>query len=120
MLIIITDVNYEEGLKSVIKSIYVPRDESIYGKKKSEIFAYQLKSIAQSLQHKLGVFVNRYPKEFGSFKDVLKLYNGGFTLPTHFLSTVGSFVKEPFLKELLRTDGEQLLKFPLPQLIQGT
>uniref|UniRef100_A0A1S4E045 Uncharacterized protein n=1 Tax=Cucumis melo TaxID=3656 RepID=A0A1S4E045_CUCME len=112
------DVNYEERLKSVIKSIYVPRDESIFGKKISEIFAYQLKSIAQSLQHKFGVLFNRYPKEFGSFKDVLKLYNGGFPLPTHFLSTLGSFVKEPFLKELLRTDGEQLLKFPLPQLIQ--
>ncbi|KAG2371189.1 Seed linoleate 9S-lipoxygenase-3 [Vigna angularis] len=59
-------------------------------------------------------FVNQV-NEFDSFDDVHGLYSGGIKLPTDLIRDISPF---PVLKEFLRTDGEQVLKFPPPKVIQ--
>jgi len=54
--------------------------------------------------------------EFTSFDDVRGLYDGGIKLPTDALSKISPI---PLFSELFRTDGEQVLKFPPPKVIQG-
>ncbi|CAI8607961.1 unnamed protein product [Vicia faba] len=68
--------------------IYVPRDEN-FGHLKSS--------------------------DFLIFDDVRGLYEGGIKLPTDILSQIAPL---PALKEILRTDGEQALKFPPPHVIK--
>ena len=50
----------------------------------------------------------------------LKLYYGGVKLPSGpLLDNIIKNIPLEMLKEIFRTDGEQLLKFPEPQVIQG-
>ncbi|KAL5187346.1 Linoleate 9S-lipoxygenase-4 [Glycine soja] len=51
-------------------------------------------------------------KEF----EVRKLYEGGVTLPTNFLSKIAPI---PVIKEIFQTDGEQFLKYPPPKVMQA-
>ena len=60
--------------------------------------------------------LNLTPNEFDSFQEVRDLYEGGIKLPTDVISTISPL---PVIKELFRTDGEQVLKFPPPHIIQG-
>ncbi|RZB69280.1 Linoleate 9S-lipoxygenase-4, partial [Glycine soja] len=53
--------------------------------------------------------------EFDNFAEVHKLYEGGVTLPTNFLSKIAII---PVIKEIFRTDGEQFLKYPPPKVMQ--
>ncbi|AET01678.2 seed linoleate 9S-lipoxygenase [Medicago truncatula] len=69
-------------------AIYVPRDEN-FGHLKSS--------------------------DFLIFDEVRGLFEGGIKLPTDILSQISPL---PALKEILRTDGEQALKFPPPQVIR--
>lgn len=104
---------------SLTLNIYVPRDERFGHLKESDFLAYTLKSIAQSIKPGLEELFNRNPREFDSFQDVLKLYEGGFSLPKSLLEKFRQNIPAPLLKEIFRTDGEKFLKFPLPQVIQG-
>ncbi|ESW04996.1 hypothetical protein PHAVU_011G143000 [Phaseolus vulgaris] len=53
-----------------------------------------------------------------SFKDVFKLYVGGIKVSEGILKNVRDKIPAELLKELLRTDGERFLKFPVPQVIK--
>ncbi|KAK4339634.1 hypothetical protein RND71_041096 [Anisodus tanguticus] len=58
------------------------------------------------------------PNEFDSFADVLKLYEGGIKLPKGpLLKAITDSIPLEILK-LLNSDGEGLLKYPTPQVIQ--
>lgn len=112
--IILTDPNSE----SRSGSVYIPRDEAFGHVKSSDFLTYGLKSVSQDIIPVLqSVFdINFTPTEFDSFDDVRDLYEGGIKLPTDILSQISPL---PVLKEIFRTDGEQLLKFPVPKVIQG-
>lgn len=56
------------------------------------------------------------PIEFHSFQDVHDLYEGGIKLPRDVISTI---IPLPVIKELYRTDGQHILKFPQPHVVQG-
>ncbi|XP_022150808.1 probable linoleate 9S-lipoxygenase 5 [Momordica charantia] len=115
------DKKYESRLSSSLTlNIYVPRDERFGHLKESDFLAYTLKSIAQSIKPGLEELFNRNPREFDSFQDVFKLYEGGFPLPTNLLDKFRQSIPAPLLKEIFRSDGERFLKFPLPQVIQDS
>ncbi|KAK7255644.1 hypothetical protein RIF29_29059 [Crotalaria pallida] len=90
---------------------YVPRDENFGHLKSSDFLIYTLKSLAQAVLPALQSFIFG---EFGSFDEVRRLHEGGIKLPTDLLSSISPL---PALKETFRTDGEQVLKFPPPHVI---
>nr|XP_009407551.1 PREDICTED: probable linoleate 9S-lipoxygenase 5 [Musa acuminata subsp. malaccensis] len=114
-----TDPNYESRLPLLSLDIYVPRDERFGHLKMSDFLAYALKSLTQSLLPTLSAVFDTTPMEFDSFKDVLQLYEGGLPIPqSPELDEIRSHLPFEMLKELVRTDGERVLKLPLPQVIQ--
>lgn len=101
-------------------NIYVPRDERFGHLKMSDFLAYALKSIGQFIQPELKALADSTPNEFDSFDDELKLYEGGIKLPdSSRLDNIRKNIPLEMLNEIFRTDGEQLLKFPLPQVLKG-
>ncbi|CAJ1955474.1 unnamed protein product [Sphenostylis stenocarpa] len=97
--------------------VYLPRDEAFGHLKSSDFLTYGLKSVAQDV---LPVLTDAFDGnvlslEFDNFAEVHKLYEGGITLPTNFLSKIAPL---PVIKEIFRTDGEQFLKYPPPKVMQ--
>lgn len=105
---------------SIVNSlnIYVPRDERFGHLKMSDFLAFALKSIAQVIKPALES-LDSSPNEFDSFDDVLKLYKGGIDLPDNLLDGIRKNIPFEILKEIFRSDGEDLLEFPMPQVIKG-
>ncbi|GAU42121.1 hypothetical protein TSUD_350950 [Trifolium subterraneum] len=98
--------------------IYVPRDENFGHLKSSDFLMYGIKSLSQDVLPLFQAVIfdlNFTPNEFDSFDEVRGLFEGGIKLPTDILSQISPL---PALKEILRTDGEQVLKFPPPQVIR--
>jgi linoleate 9S-lipoxygenase len=115
-----TDPNTESKLNPLeILNVYVPRDERFDHLKMSDVVAYALKIIAQFLKPELEAQFNRTPNDFDSLEDVLKLYDGGIELPKGLLENIRESIPLETLKEIFRTDGQRLLKFPVPQVIKG-
>ncbi|RZB84437.1 Linoleate 9S-lipoxygenase-4 isoform B [Glycine soja] len=97
--------------------VYLPRDEAFGHLKSSDFLAYGIKSVSQDV---LPVLTDAFDGnilslEFDNFAEVRKLYEGGVTLPTNFLSKIAPI---PVIKEIFRTDGEQFLKYPPPKVMQ--
>ncbi|XVE89677.1 hypothetical protein DITRI_Ditri20bG0015200 [Diplodiscus trichospermus] len=115
-----TDPNTESRnfIPSVIGNVYVPRDEQFGHLKQSDFVAYNIKSVVNSVIPALQTIVNITPFEYDSFKDVDNLYFNGIPLPTDALNQLASNIPLEMTKEFFRTDGQQLLKFPVPQVIQ--
>ncbi|KAI3755016.1 hypothetical protein L1987_54809 [Smallanthus sonchifolius] len=123
-------------------NIYVPRDERFSDLKMADVYAYGLKLVSQGLlpgfesvvdklsdeivgtlenfiNHKFEAISSNKFNEFSSFEDVLKLYEGGLKIPKfNFLESLREKIPSEFLRELFRSDGEHLSKFPVPQVIQ--
>ena len=100
-------------------NIYVPRDERFGHLKLSDFLAYALKAVGQFLKPELESLFDSTPSEFDSFKDVLKLYEGGIKLPDGLLKDIRDNIPAEMLKEVFPTDGEGLLNYPMPQVIKG-
>lgn len=115
------DPNYESRLPILMSlNIYVPRDERFGHLKMADFLAYALKSIVQFVKPELEALFDSTPNDFDSFDDVLKLYEGGIELPDGpLLDNIRKNIPQEMLKEIFRTDGEQLFKFPTPQVIKG-
>ena len=114
-----TDPKTESRLPLLSLDIYVPRDERFGHLKMSDFLAYALKSIVQFLLPEITALCDSTPNEFDTFQDVLNLYEGGIKLPdSPALDKIRDMIPLEMIKELVRTDGERLLKYPLPQVIQ--
>ncbi|XP_008246455.1 PREDICTED: probable linoleate 9S-lipoxygenase 5 [Prunus mume] len=114
-----TDSNSESRIPLLLSlNIYVPRDERFGHLKLSDFLAYALKSIVQFIRPELEALFDKTPSEFDSLEDVLKLYEGGIPLPEGLLKDIGDNIPAEMLKEIFRTDGAQLLRFPMPQVIE--
>ncbi|KAK7397204.1 hypothetical protein VNO78_18371 [Psophocarpus tetragonolobus] len=98
--------------------IYVPRDERFGHLKLADFLANALKSLVQVVKPELESLFDSTPEEFDSFEDVFKLYEGGIKVPEGILKNIRDKIPAELLKEILRTDGERFLKFPLPQVIK--
>lgn len=118
----LTDPQSESRLPLLTSlNIYVPRDERFGHLKMSDFLAYALKSIVQFLVPELEALFDKTPNEFDTFQDVLNLYEGGIRLPDcPALDKVKDMIPLEMIKELVRSDGERILKFPMPQVIQRT
>ncbi|KAF8018100.1 hypothetical protein BT93_H3106 [Corymbia citriodora subsp. variegata] len=99
-------------------NIYVPRDERFGHLKMSDFLAYALKAVGQLLKPELESICDSTPNEFDSFQDVLNLYEGGIKLPSPLLESLKENIPLEMIKELVQTDGEGLLKYPMPQVIK--
>ncbi|XP_021282192.1 linoleate 9S-lipoxygenase 6-like [Herrania umbratica] len=99
-------------------STYVPRDEQFGHLKLTDFIAYNLKALVTNVIPAFEAFVNFTPNEFDSFEEVDNLYFNGIQLPTEALNKLTSNIPLPMIKEMFRSDGQQLLKFPVPQLIE--
>ncbi|CDP20620.1 unnamed protein product [Coffea canephora] len=111
-----TDPKSESRLPLLMSlNIYVPRDERFGHLKMSDFLAYGLKSISQLLSSELEAQFDSTPSEFDSFEDMQKIYEGGIKLPKSLTENISLEI----LKQVLPTDGEGLLKYPLPKIIEG-
>ncbi|KAK9076990.1 hypothetical protein SSX86_005325 [Deinandra increscens subsp. villosa] len=123
-------------------NIYVPKDERFSDLKMKDVYAYGVKLVSQGLlpgfeslidkikdlavgtlenvlKHKFESMSSNTFNEFSSFEEVLKLYQGGLTIPkSSFLEGIREKIPFEFFRELWRSDGEHLLKFPVPQVIK--
>lgn len=116
-----TDPKTESRLPLLSLDIYVPRDERFSQVKFSDFLAYAAKSLLQILVAGVTSVFDKTPTEFDKFDDVLKLYNDGADLPQGVtLAKLRDCVPWEMLKEIIRSDGERLHNFPVPDVIEGT
>ena len=117
----IIDPKSESRLPQLDLNIYVPRDEHFGHLKMADFLTYALKGVVTGVLPVLQAIADVTPKEFDSFEDVLKLYEGGLPVPhTPLLEELRQRVPFEMIRELLRVEGGQgLLKLPKPQVIQG-
>lgn len=113
-----TDPNTESRLPLISLDIYVPRDERFGHIKMSDFLAYALKSLVQIILPEVKSICDKTHNEFDSFDDVINLYEGGIKLPNGALAKLKDRIPWEMLKELVRTDGEHFLKFPMPDVIK--
>ncbi|KAH0731602.1 hypothetical protein KY289_002790 [Solanum tuberosum] len=115
-----TDPNCESRIPLLMSlDIYVPRDERFGHVKMSDFLTLSLKSIMQMLLPAFKALFDNTPNEFDSFVDVLKLYEGGIKLPRGpLLKAITDSIPLEILKDILQTDGQGLLKYPTPRVIQ--
>lgn len=86
----------------------------------SDFLAYALKSLFQILIPEIAAVCDKTINEFDSFQDVLDLYEGGVKLPNNAtLKKIRECIPWEMIKELIRNDGERLMKFPMPAVIKG-
>ncbi|GKV19587.1 hypothetical protein SLEP1_g29824 [Rubroshorea leprosula] len=113
------DPNSESRLPLLSLNIYVPRDERFSQVKFSDFLAYAVKSLLQVLLPEIGSLCDKTINEFDSFQDVLNLYEGGVKLPNGpSLKQLRDCIPWEMIKELIRSDGERCLKFPVPSVIK--
>lgn len=97
----------------------MPRDERFGQIKMSNFLAFGAKSIGQFLKPELETLLESSPKEFDSFQDVLHIYEGGIKLPESLIKSIQKDVPLEFVKEIIPTDGEGLLKYPMPDVVKS-
>ncbi|KAJ1697362.1 hypothetical protein LUZ63_005874 [Rhynchospora breviuscula] len=99
--------------------IYVPRDERFGHLKMSDFYAYALKALGQAMVPALKTKFNK-TASFESFKDTFELYKDGIKLhKSKQLEKLRKKIHSELLKELLRTDDAELLRLPLPEVLQA-
>ncbi|KFK39531.1 hypothetical protein AALP_AA3G256400 [Arabis alpina] len=114
-----SDPKSESRLALINLNIYVPRDERFSHVKFSDFLAYALKAVTQVLVPELASVCDKTINEFDSFEDVFHLYDGSIKLPNgHTISKLRDVVPWEMFRELIRNDGEQFLKFPLPDVLK--
>ncbi|KAL2942082.1 putative linoleate 9S-lipoxygenase 5 [Bienertia sinuspersici] len=115
-----TDPNVESRLPSLnAVGIYVPRDEQFNHLKMSDFLGDSLKSISKTLAGLVGAVIDKTPKEFDSFDEVMEMFKGGIRLPeSSFLDQIKEKLPSQFLKSLAQNDGTPVLKFPMPDIIK--
>lgn len=112
------DPNTESRLFILNLNIYVPKDERFSQVKFSDFIGYALKAVGQVLAPEIKAVFDKTINEFDELKDVLSLYENRLS-EGHSLDKIRDCVPWELLRELLRSDGERFLKFPVPEVIKG-
>ncbi|ONM35743.1 lipoxygenase2, partial [Zea mays] len=114
-----SDPNSESRLTLVDGDVYVPRDERFGHIKKSDFYGYAIKALVNAVIPAIRTYVDLSPGEFDSFKDIMKLYEGGIQLPK--IPALEDLRKQfplELVKDVLPVGGDYLLKLPMPQIIK--
>ncbi|KAG6432241.1 hypothetical protein SASPL_103816 [Salvia splendens] len=115
-----TDPNTESRLFLLNLNIYVPRDEKFAQVKFSDFIGYAIKSVGQVLVPEIKALFDKTFNEFDTFNDVLSIYETRTQLPDDkSLAKIKDCVPWELLRELIRSDGERFLNFPVPEVIQA-
>ncbi|XP_010530359.1 PREDICTED: linoleate 9S-lipoxygenase 5, chloroplastic-like [Tarenaya hassleriana] len=113
------DSKSESRLPLLSLDIYVPRDERFNMVKFSDFIAYALKSVTQVIVPEIGSLCSKNMNEFDSFDDIFSLYEGGIKHPdAHVISKIRDLLPWEMFRELVRNDGDQFLKYPMPSIIK--
>lgn len=116
-----SDANSESRLNLAMSlDIYVPRDERFGHLKLTDFLAYSLKAVVQVIKPELESLFDNTPNEFDTLEDVFKLYEGGIKVPQGLVKGIRDNIPAKMLKQIFRIDGENFLKYPVPQVIKGT
>ena len=116
----VSDPKTESRLHLLNLNIYVPRDEQFGHVKFSDFLAYALKSVAQVLLPEIRSLCDKTINEFDTFQDVWDIYEGSLQMPSGVVvSKLRELIPYELLRELVRNDGERLLKFPVPDVVKG-
>lgn len=99
----------------------MPRDDCFNQVKFSDFIGYALKSVGQVILPEIKALFDKTINEFDTFDDLLNLYKGGVKIPENGQSTteLRKCVPWELMRELMRSDGERFLKFPIPDVIKG-
>lgn len=108
-----TDPSTESRLFDLNLDIYVPRDERFGHIKMSDFLTYAIKGVVQGL---LPILISLVDKNFDSFQEVMNLYTLGLPMPN--IPGLSQLIPFEMFKEILRSDGERLLRYPTPQVIK--
>ncbi|CAL4953286.1 unnamed protein product [Urochloa decumbens] len=114
-----TDPSCESRLTLVDGDIYVPRDERFGHIKKSDFYGYAIKALVNAVVPAIRTYVDLSPGEFDSFKDIIRLYEGGIKLPE--IPALEEMRKQfplQLVKDVLPVGGDYLLKLPVPKIIK--
>ncbi|KAK9139788.1 hypothetical protein Scep_009469 [Stephania cephalantha] len=112
-----TDPDSESRLPLYRVDVYVPRDERFGHLRVADFLGYAVKALIQLLVPE-GTNIDSTPNEFDNIQDVTDLYEKGFKLPAGPRSALRDYMPSETIRELLRTDGEKLFRFPIPQVIK--
>lgn len=108
-----------ESRPSLLDNIYVPRDERFGHLKMTDFLGYSIKALVDGIVPAIRTYVDLTPGEFDSFKDILKLYEGGLKLPNiPALEELRKRFPLQLVKDLLPVGGDYLLKLPMPHIIK--
>lgn len=114
-----SDANSESRLNLAMSlDIYVPRDERFGHLKLTDFLAYSLKAVVQVIKPELESLFDNTPNEFDTLEDVFKLYEGGIKVPQGLVKGIRDNIPAKMLKQIFRIDGENFLKYPVPQVIK--
>ncbi|KQK13307.1 linoleate 9S-lipoxygenase 2 [Brachypodium distachyon] len=113
--------DHESRLLPLVQNIYVPRDELFGHLKMSDFLGYTLKALVDGIVPAIRTYVDLSPGEFDSFKDIVKLYEGGLKLPNiPALEEMRKRFPLQLVKDLIPIGGDYILKLPKPQIIKET
>ncbi|KAL5218107.1 hypothetical protein ABZP36_018791 [Zizania latifolia] len=114
-----TDPNSESRLPLLDLNIYVPRDELFGHLKMADFLGFSLKAIIEGVLPIIRTYVDTTPKEFDSFEDIMKLYEGGLKVTNESaLAEIRKKIPIDLIKSLLPVAGDHILKMPLPHVIR--
>ncbi|KAG8062207.1 hypothetical protein GUJ93_ZPchr0003g17214 [Zizania palustris] len=114
-----TDPDSESRLPLLDLNIYVPRDELFGHLKMADFLGFSLKAIIEGVLPIIRTYVDTTPKEFDSFEDIMKLYEGGLKVTNESaLAEIRKKIPFDLIKSLLPAAGDHILKMPLPHVIR--
>ncbi|KAL6840053.1 hypothetical protein ACP4OV_029863 [Aristida adscensionis] len=115
----VSDPRSESRLASPMEDVYVPRDERFGHIKKSDFYGYTIKALVNAIVPAIRTYVDLSPGEFDSFKDIIRLYEGGIKLPS--IPALEELRKQfplQLVKDLVPVGGDYVLKLPMPHIIK--
>ncbi|CAL4946184.1 unnamed protein product [Urochloa decumbens] len=111
-----SDPDCESRLTLLDDDVYVPRDERFGHIKSADFLGYSIKALVDGIVPALKGYIGF---EFNSFKDIIRLYEGGIKIPdVPALEEIRKQFPLQLIKDLMPVGGDFLLKLPMPKIIK--